>query len=59
MMLSELTRWPSTPISAGMKVREAATEKKTTSAPPMPSERSPGEGKNTSPTTPTMTATPL
>ena len=38
---------------------EAATEKNTTSAPPMPSERSPGDGKNTRPTTPTITAMPL
>ena len=53
------TRWPSTPSRAGRKVTDAATEKNTTSAPAMPSERSPGEGKKARPTTPTITATPL
>jgi len=55
----ELTLWPSTERMAGMKVTDAATEKNTTRAPPMPKERSPGEGKNTRPITPTMTAAPL
>ena len=42
-----------------MNVTDAATEKNTTNAPPMPSERRPGEGKKTRPMTPTSTAAPL
>ncbi len=42
-----------------MKVTEAATEKSTISAPPIPRDRMPGEGKKIRPTTPTNTAAPL
>ncbi len=55
----ESTRRPRTDSRAGMKVTEAATEKNTTNAPAAPIDRRPVEGKNTSPSTATITAAPL
>ena len=49
---TEFTRCPSTPIRAGMKVNDAATEKNTTKAPPIPRERSRGRGRTPSPLPP-------
>ena len=58
-MRSASTRGPSTPSTAGSRVRADSTEKATTMAPPTPIERSDMYENMSSPDRPTITAMPL
>ncbi len=56
--LSELTRGPSMPRTAGRNVRAKKTDAPTVSAPPIPNERKAVGWKSSSPDRPTATASP-